>query len=289
MIDDMLNQVKSKNSYDKEAYKSYKKEQLNKVYKMIDEAVDTLKTTPSFFMDYLNIQSNFDMYSPRNAMLVAKQLPTAIQLKEKKDWNELKVTFKSKYPKKVFILEPRDAYFNKDGKKVIPYNAKELIDVSETNTRPNIKSYDKKLVLQGILSYFNQNSINIKTVDSLDNGKLCDWNKDENVIYICRNEDYDLVIKSLALECAKISLFENTKEIDIDKANCISYMFCKKYGIECNLEDSNKFISKFSNMEKKDIFNELSAIKEANLDINNCMMQYLDEKRKDNRSKEQER
>lgn len=289
MIDDLISKSKEESGYDKEAYKKYKREQLDNVYKMIDESVEELKSNSSFFMDYLNIQSKFDMYTPRNAMLVAKQLPTAMQLKEKKDWVESKITFKEKYPKKILILEPRESYINKEGKKITPYNAKELIDVSETNTKPNTKSYDKKLVLQGLLSYLNQNSINIKAVDSLDSGKMCEWNKDDNAIYICRSEDYDLVIKTLATESAKINLFENTNEIDNAKAECIGYMVSKKYGIDCKVEDFDKIVSKFSNMEKQDIFNDLATMKEITLDINNSMGQYLDEKRKDTKSKEQVR
>lgn len=289
MIDDLINESKEQSGYDKEAYKKYKREQLDNAYKMIDESVEELKTNPSFFMDYLNIQSKFDMYTPRNAMLVAKQLPTAMQLKEKKDWIEAKISFKDRFPKKIIILEPRESYTNKDGKTVTPYNAKELIDVSETNTKPNTRSYDKKLVLQGLLSYLNQCSINIKAVDTLDNGKMCEWNKDDNAIYICRSEDYDLVIKTLATESAKINLFENTNEIDNDKAECIGYMISKKYGIDCKVEDFDRIASKFSTMEKQDIFNDLTTIKEIAQDINSSMGQYLDEKRKDIKNKDQVR
>ena len=73
MIDEIIEKANSNNSYDKESYKKRKREQLDNAYKMIDEALEELKTNQSFFNEYLKVQSKFDMYSPRNALLIAKQ------------------------------------------------------------------------------------------------------------------------------------------------------------------------------------------------------------------------
>ena len=132
MIEDIINNANSSVGYDKDAYIKKKREQLDQAYKTIDEAVEELKNSPEFFNQYLNIQSRFDMYTPRNALLIAKQLPTAMQLKERKDWVEAKITFKERYPKKIIIIEPRESYVNKDGKTITPYNAKEVIDIQKT-------------------------------------------------------------------------------------------------------------------------------------------------------------
>ena len=72
---------------------------------MIDDALDELKTNQSFFIEYLKVQSKFDMYSPRNALLIAKQLPGAIQLKSKKDWIDLKASFKSPKQNRITIIK----------------------------------------------------------------------------------------------------------------------------------------------------------------------------------------
>ena len=95
MIEDIIN---SQNSYDKEAYKQKKKEQLEFAYKTIDESVNKIKTDSSFFMQYLDVQSKFDVYTSRNALLIASQLPNAMQLKDYKSWKELNASFKVKYP-----------------------------------------------------------------------------------------------------------------------------------------------------------------------------------------------
>lgn len=289
MIDDVINKATMQDGYDKEAYIKKKREQLEWAYKTVEECVEELKTNPQFFNEYLNVQSRFDMYTPRNALLLAKQLPNAMQLKERKDWIEAKVSFKDKYPKKVIIIEPRESYINKDGKTVTPYSAKEVIDISETNTKPNIKSYDKKMILQALLHESKSSNIPIKAVDDLDNGKMCEWNKEDGAIYIKRTDNYDVVINAVAKEIANINLYENTNEIDNDKAECIAYMICKKYGIEAPSVNTDNILNKYSNMELKDVINDLTSMKEVALDINSGMGQYLDDKRKENKSKEQER
>lgn len=286
MLDEIITKATTNDGYDKEAYKQRKKEQKENAYKMIDEALDELKSNPSFFKQYLDVQARFDMYTPRNALLITKQLPTAMQLKTKNDWREAKVTFKQPKQNTITIIEPGETYTTKDGRTVTPINAKDVIDISETNSKPYTKSFDKKFVLQSIL---HECPITIKAVDSLESGKICEWNKDDEAIYVCRSDDYDSVIKSVATEIAKISLYENTNEIDNDKADCIGYMICRKYGIDTPVESINNLCSKYANMENQDIANDLTSMKEVTLDINSRMGQYLDDKRKDVKNKEQER
>lgn len=285
MLDDVINNANS-NSYNKEEWKKKKQEQLQNAYNMIEEATEELKNDSSFFKSYLDIQSRFDKYTVRNALLLTKQLSNATQLKDYNGWKEAKVNFKTRYPKRVVILEPGEAYTNKEGKKVTPIYSKEVIDISETNLKPNSRTYDKKLILQSLL---HNAPADIKAVDSLEDGKMCNWDKDNNVIYVCRSEDYNLVISSVAKELANINLYENTNNYDQVQAECISYMICKKYGIDTELENIDKLSLRFSNMESKDIKDELSNMKNVFEDINNNIGQYLDEKLKDSKKKDMER
>ncbi len=285
MLDDVINNANS-NSYNKEEWKKKKQEQLQNAYNMIEEATEELKNDSSFFKSYLDVQSRFDKYTVRNALLLTKQLPNATQLKDYNGWKEAKVNFKTRYPKRVVILEPGEAYTNKEGKKVTPIYSKEVIDISETNLKPNSRTYDKKLILQSLL---HNAPADIKAVDSLEDGKMCNWDKDNNVIYVCRSEDYNLVISSVTKELANINLYENTNNYDQVQAECISYMICKKYGIEVPLENIDKLSLRFSNMESKDIKDELSNMKNVFEDINNNIGQYLDEKLKDTKKKDMER
>ena len=285
MLDDVINNANS-NNYNKEEWKKKKQEQLQNAYNMIEEATEELKNNSSFFKSYLDVQSRFDKYTVRNALLLTKQIPNATQLKDYNGWKEAKVNFKTRYPKRVVILEPGEAYTNKEGKKVTPIYSKEVIDISETNLKPNSRTYDKKLILQSLL---HNAPADIKAVDSLEDGKMCNWDKDNNVIYVCRSEDYNLVISSVAKELANINLYENTNNYDQVQAECISYMICKKYGIDMELENIDKLSLRFSNMESKDIKDELSNMKNVYEDLNNNIGQYLDEKLKDTKKRDMER
>ena len=286
MIDELINNVKGQTKFDKDAYIQKKKTQLDKAYSMIDNSIEELKTNKVFFKEYLDIQGNFDMYTPRNALLVAKQLPTATQLKEWNKWKEQKVSFKQKYPDKILILDPREPYTNKDGKKIISFTAKEVIDISQTNLKQNTKVYDKKLILQALLIAC---TVDIKAVDSLENDKVCEWNQEENAILVSRGKNEDEIIGALSKEIAEITLYEENKSIDIDKAGCIAYMVCKKYGIEIEVSGIDDLMSRFNKMDSKEIVEELSAMKDATFEINSQITQYLDSKKKDIREHEQER
>mgnify|MGYP003613343222 CR=1 FL=1 len=58
-------------------------------------------------------------------------------------WIEDNSSIKSKYPKKIVILDPREPYTTKDGRTIKGYTAKELVDISETNIKPYIKKLKK--------------------------------------------------------------------------------------------------------------------------------------------------
>ena len=287
MIDELLDEVKPKQSYDKEAYIKKKQNQLDEAYKKIENAILELKSNKDFLIDYLNVQSNLDMYTPRNALLVAKQLPNATLLKEWSKWKEQNVSFKNKYPKKILILDPKEPYTNKNGKKVVSFTAKEVIDISETNQKSTNKVYDKKMILQALL--YNC-PVNIKAVDELKGNKVCEWNQEENAILISRGKDSDEIIGALSKEIAEITLYNADKGIDMDKADCIAYMVCKKYGIDIGVNSADNLVKKFSDMESKNIVDELTTMKDATVEINQQINSYLELKKKEkNRSNDYER
>ena len=117
---------------------------------------------------------------------------------------------------------------------------------------------------------------------------MCMWDKDNNIINVCRSDNYDLVINSLAKEISKINLYEETSEISDDKAQCIGYMISKKYNIDCSLDNVSNI---FKDKEISDIKNELSSMKNVLDDTNNRIGQYIDDKTKEikNKDKEMER
>ena len=270
----MDNEDKVNKNYDKELYKKKKKEQLENAYKRIDDMFNYLqKGYKNYFINYLNIQSRFDKYTVRNALLIADQAPSATKLKDYRSWKNDKVEFKVDKPKKIIVLEPGKSYVNKYGKKITPYNAKELIDIAETNAKSNDKKYDKKLILQSLL---HDSLVPIISVNN-DDIEISKWETETNTIYIKNNNtNYDSVIKSITKDLSKALLYKETGDISSKMAVCVSYMICNKYGIHYSYEDiPNLFVGK----DMKDIKRELTSMKRVFDDINNHMNLYLDNKR----------
>ncbi len=257
-------------NYDKEEYIKKKKAQLNNAYQLIADSINELKKNPSFIIDYLNVQSNFDLYSVRNALLVAKQMPNATQLKERKKWLDEKAIFTSRFPHHVIILDPKE--FISGNKTIKSYNAKEMIDVSETNQRMQTKSYDKKMILQAIVA---MSPVSIKVVDELAGARNSEWNIDDNVIYICRDDNQELVIKNLISELARVKLYQKNETIDEDKVSCITYMSCKKVGIDTEVSSLYSLKDKYATLNDKEIISNLADMRDVSLEINNLIINFL--------------
>ena len=289
MVDDLINEVMTspKSTYDKEAFIKKKSEQQKSAFEIINSAVESLKTDTSFLQEYLNIQSRFDKYTPRNALLVAKQNSEATQLKERADWIKDRVNFNSRNPKIILVLEPGNRYVNKEGKTITNWFTKELIDVSETNVKPNVKNYDNKIVFQAVVNICKP--IVIKAVDSLDSGQICEYNQADKTIYVCRKPDYDSLVRGLVVEVVKMNLSEKENTIDNDKLNCISYMFCRKYGVDFPINGLENITQKYSTMDSKEIISDLTIMKDITLSMNNKVMHYLEDRKKEAKNQYQER
>ena len=280
MIDEILeNDKKSEYIYDVEEYKKKKKEQVKLAYKMIDEAIDELKGNPKAFKSYLDMQCKFDYYSPKNVLLINKQNPNASLLKTKKEWKEKGFLIRNPKPKVITLLEPREPYEIGD-RTIISYNAKDMVDASEVIPQFRFADYDKKILLQSLL---HECPIPIEVVDSLESGKVCECNTDDKVLYVTRSEINDEYFKALAREITKISLYENSQEIDEDKAECICYMLCKRFGINVSNEKLESLSNKFSNTAKQDIINDLVSMKEVlHLLVGNMINYYKQNELKNN-------
>lgn len=272
----------NKVAYDKEAYKEKKKKQLNDAYSMIDKGLTNIKEdNNNFFNIYLDIQSKFDAYTFRNAILIALQYPNATQLKDYKTWKEEGAEFLNYPPKYITVLEPGQAYVNRNGNLVTPYNPKQLLDIAETNIQQNFKEYDKKLIFQALIK---ASKCEIKGVDKLE--EVCKWNKKENAILVERSEDIDKLICNLSRELAKCYMQENNIEISDNNANCVSYIICNKY----NVKYSGKEIKNFhKGKDIAEISKELEKTKSTVSYMMKDIKNYLYQKTKDSKSKSLER
>ena len=65
-------------------------------------------------------------------------------------------------------------------------------------------------------------------------------------------------------------------------------MLCKKYGFDIEFDNIEKITERFKDMEKKDVVNELTSMKESVKELNKQISDYVQENVKQ-KNREQER
>lgn len=284
-IDDLLGtDTNSRNNkqYNKNNYKEQNKKR-NETYKIIDDMSFKILKDDQSFRQYLNILSRFEKYSVANCLLILEAEPNATQIKEKQEWIDKGYDI-IKNAKSIIILEP-----NKVNDKVY-YNPKEEYDISQTNAPiPEEKIYTDREILSAL---FNSLEAEKEVVDVLPNGnKGAEYVENENKLYMCRGLKSEYLLKTIIQEIAKIEIqgIEND-EMKEFKTYCISYMICKKYGLDTSKFNFSNLPNDFINKDKsKAIREELDDIRKNFATINSKIAEYFEQEAKEKKNKEQER
>lgn len=235
----------------------------------------------------LEIQTKFEMYSVGNCILIQDQMPDAIYCREYNKWINDGYIVKRR-DKSIIILEPSEPDYKDDGTRVVYYNPKRVYDVSATNALPPNKSYDysPKTVLMGLLK---SSPLKIESTENVGhNNKCAFYDKEKNIMYVCKGKSVEATIQDLTTELAKYLLDKeetSKKETNKFKATCISYMFCNKFGIPFPNEEFKNLTNELSGTDKE-IRDELTNIKDTYSVIKANMVVVLE---KSNKSKEQVR
>ena len=288
-LDQVFDNYSKKNrQYDKEEWIEYKKQEKQEVYALIDTTAEKIIQDGQEFKKYLDTNSKFEQYSVANNLLITAQMPEATVLRDYNSWKNV-----SGFPKKnrkndVKILEPADSYMRDDGSVGTNYNVKYLTDISQVNIRrkQNPMRYDNRLLLKVFL---NSSQAKVEIVDRIpetDRGALYDSEKD--VLYIARGAEVPKIFHEVTQELAKQEIGENT-ELDVFKANCVSYMVCKKYGIDVSNYNVTDIPYELKELSAKEIREELEPIHDAMENISGRTSHCIELLAKQSREKEQAR
>lgn len=276
VVDTIIYNSKNNNyqNFDKQKWVKEQQEKRSKAYELIDKTAKDIVADESKYKTYLDVQSNFDLYSVGNGLLITAQKPNATQIKSFADWNKLGNVYKNH--KKIVILEPGNEYQRKDGSIGVYYNPKDMIDISDTSVKTvtNDINFDDSIKLSALISNC---PVDIKTVDDIGiPDKIANWSKEDNTLYVQRNDSPKETFKEIATELSKATL-ESTgdEELDNFKSESISYMICKKYNIETS-DKINNIPNSLKNMESKEIRSELNAMKNVMDEMNSRMGVYFE-------------
>ena len=280
-LDQVFENFNKKNrEYNKEEWIEFKKQEKQDVYALIDTTAEKIVSDGQEFKKYLDTQSKFEQYSVGNTLLVTAQMPEATMLRDYESWINA-----GGYPKKnrkdVKILEPADSYMRDDGSIGTNYNVKYVSDLSQVNIRQKQRpmKYDNKLLLRVFL---NSSQAEVQVVNEIvGTDRSAFYDKERDVLYVARGAEVPQIFHEVTQELAKQEIGEDSS-LDSFKANCVSYMICKKYGIDV----SNYNIT---DIPYELIREELEPIHDAMENISGRTSHCLELIAKQNREKEQAR
>jgi hypothetical protein len=171
----------------------------------------------------------------------------------------------------MFILEPGEKYTREDGSVGVSMNVKRVFDISQTSAEiPNQgnKRLDDHTLLKALISRV---SVDIEPVDEMpepQSHELALFDPQRQTIYVKRNVETPQLFRALAKELA---LADYAAELPVYaragkhfKAVCVSYMLCKKFGLDT--KDMVFHVpSSYANKTAQEIREDLTEIRsEAN-------------------------
>lgn len=287
-IDDIKgnNNSNYNNKYNSNNWREQQNQYRQECYDTMEEMAVVISNDSSKFKQYLDIQSNFQKHSVGNCLIILKNEPNATQIKDKKSWKEKGYELISN-PKVIRILEPSRSNTNNR----VYYNPKEIYDITQTNAPVQNQrvSYDDRTLLQ---AFIKNCDIPRKAVDRLPDDSLgVEYNKDENVLYVCRGMDTRLLFQTLSQELANIEMKnEQNNEFKSFKSYCISYMLCKKYGIDVSNYEFNDLPNELTSKENgKEIRGELEKMRIDFEKINSRIAECFENNNREKKNKVQER
>ena len=243
---------------------------------------------------YLDIQSRFPFHSARNALLIGAQCPQAQRVGGYKEWTAQGVEILEEEKRlPIIILEPGKAYRRDDGSVGQNFYAKEVYDISQTSAREQYQpqvTYDDRLLLKGLIA---SSPVPIQAVEELPQGRGAVFSAEQNAILVKKGMDAPDIFRCVSLEVANVQLTRShegySREADGYKAYAVSYMLCKRYGVDTKDYDIARLNNVFQGKDpREDVPPALSDMREAFKSLNGRMARAMGLTR-DTKQKEPER
>lgn len=266
----------------KEAYAT-----LDKIFGEFSEGTGSMEA-------YLDVQSRFPFHSARNVLLIEAKCPHAERIHDEKGWKDMGVTVLEEEKRlPIIILEPGKAYRREDGSVGQNFYAKEVYDISQTTARDKAQpqvSYDDRLLLKGLIA---SSPVPIRAVEELPQGRGAVYDPEQNAILVKKGMDAPDIFRCVSLEVANVQLAQSmdgySRETDGYKAYAVSYMLCKRYGVDAKEYEISKLDGVFQGqVPREDIPAALTDMRDAFKSLNGRMARAMGLTR-DSKQKEQER
>ena len=249
--------------FDKDAWAAKKQQERESAYELIDNTAMEIVSNGEIFQAYLDVQARFDRYSVGNALLITAQCPEATRLADFDTWKSSGVYVK-RGEDGIVILEPGKEYEREDKSVGVSYDVKKVFDISQTNSRqrnaPTV-ARDERLLLKALI---NNAPCKMTITADLPEHLNVAYNAEDNVILMRQGMDAPTIFRGLSQELARAHMVKN----DCDcvspafTAYCVSYMLCKRNGIEVDTFRFSRIPEAYSEMDAQSIRKELGTMRE---------------------------
>ena len=243
---------------------------------------------------YLDVQSRFPFHSARNAILIGEQCPDAQRVGGYKEWASQGIEILEEEKRlPIIILEPGKAYRREDGSVGQNFFAKEVFDVSQTTARDEAQpqvNYDERLLLKGLIA---SSPAPIHATEELPQGRGALYDPEQNAILVKKGMDAPDIFRCVSLEVANVQLARNregySREAEGYKAYAVSYMLCKRYGVDAQEYDISRLDGVLQGQDPKEVVPAaLTDMRDTFKELNGRMARAMGLTRA-SRQKEQER
>ena len=243
---------------------------------------------------YLDVQSRFPFHSARNAILIGEQCPDAQRVGGYKEWASQGIEILEEEKRlPIIILEPGKAYRREDGSVGQNFFAKEVFDVSQTTARNEAQpqvNYDEHLLLKGLIA---SSPAPIHATEELPQGRGALYDPEQNAILVKKGMDAPDIFRCVSLEVANVQLVRNregySREAEGYKAYAVSYMLCKRYGVDAQEYDISRLDGVLQGQDPKEVVPAaLTDMRDTFKELNGRMARAMGLTRA-SRQKEQER
>ena len=262
----------------KEDWQILREQNRAQAYEMLEEATTAL-ADPEPLKQYLDVQSRFDRYSVSNALLIAKQCPTATRLADFKTWQEQGASIQ-KGQKAISILEPREVT-KQNGEKGTFYDVKKVFDISQTTaeqTPTPVKKTDEKRLIKALM---RTSPVEMRINNQLSPDLNAMYSPQDKAIYVRQGMNGADIFKAVTREIILARSDKGDGHMAQRFAvSCVAYMVCKRSGIEpLPIQEENPM----KDMDPKDIRKAMKIVRDEANSITGEMEKTLRPKSRDER------
>ncbi len=283
-FDDLLN-TSAKRDKSTEAFVIESKENRAYCFELLDDMAVKIASSEELYKQFLTIQGKFDRYTANNALLILGQQPDAQRVGDYGFWRDQGVYIQRQEKNQpILILEPGSQFERKDGSIGTFYNAKKVYDIKQTTMQEKISPQiviDERLLIRALI---HQAPVSLQTVvpDNMKTETGAFFDLEKNCIFIKQGMESEDIFRSVSKELVhahmaqEINLPYNRHDNEF-RAQSVSYLLCKKYGVDTKPYRFEGIQEFFNDLEPKEIRKQLSEIRDTASELSSRMYKAIEQ------------